>query len=795
MIRSTILLTMLLTGPICAAELYEDKKVCNIEIVLDSNDPTAVIDANTLLARLKTKKGDDFSQLIFDNDLKTLSEQYERVEPIISLQNGQIVISIHVFPRPTIHEIRIEGNDHISQGTILSELNVQPQTIFNRQEFNQAFNKIQQYYHKKGYFESQIDYKLIPIDRTNEVDVVIQITEGRSGIIKTIDFQGFTDAEKSDLSGQVYLKKYNFLTSWLTGEGLYRDEALEQDRAAILNYLQNKGYADARVDVALNEDAQSGRLTIEITAHRGAQYHIGEVTLVGNTLFSNEELMKRAIITSGDAYSPDKIRQSAEAMKDLYGQKGYIDAVVQSEASLKGDEPVFNIDYMIDEGQQYKIGLIHIFGNSTTESHVILRESLLVPGETFDSRKLKATQQRLEAVGYFKSVNVYAVRTPDDAAFGENYRDVYIEVEETTTGNVNLFLGFSSTDDIFGGLEITERNFHIGHIAKAIKGNMSALRGGGEYFHIRGTAGKKQNNILVSWLNPYVNDTLWRLGVELSQTYSTLQEGEKVITYGGSVTASYPLSTFWTTGMRQRLRHSNDHISLDVPKDFVPSKQSRTSVEEALNQKGLISAFSGNLNYDSLDNSHKPRRGWRSYFESEVAGAGGNYQFAKFQYINSIYFPLWSKGTLKFRGDLKFLVRFGKTQEEDIPYSERLFLGGDREMRGYKPFFVGPLVTLTNDAGQKSTINTPYGGLSSAFFSLEYNQEIFRMLDAFLFIDTGTVSKNQFDLHRFSATAGGGLRLDIGNRTPIMVGWGYIFKEKDREHRKQPFFFSMGGTF
>lgn len=138
-------------------------------------------------------------------------------------------------------------------------------------------------------------------------------------------------------------------------------------------------------------------------------------------------------------------------MKDLYGQKGYIDASVQHETLLKESEPVFDVDFYIDEGGQYKVGLVHIFGNTSTHNNVILRESLLVPGETFDSRKLKATQKRLEAIGYFKSVNVYAVRTADDVDLGENYRDVYIEVEETTTGNVSLFMGFSSTDSVFGG--------------------------------------------------------------------------------------------------------------------------------------------------------------------------------------------------------------------------------------------------------------------------------------------------------------------------------------------------------
>lgn len=71
---------------------------------------------------------------------------------------------------------------------------------------------------------------------------------------------------------------------------------------------------------------------------------------------------------------------------------------------------------------------------------MILRESLLVPGETFDSVKLKATQERLRNIGYFKNVNVYAVRAEDDQILGENYRDIYIEVEEAPTGHASLLV-------------------------------------------------------------------------------------------------------------------------------------------------------------------------------------------------------------------------------------------------------------------------------------------------------------------------------------------------------------------
>ncbi len=809
-LSSRILLAILFscaTAPLVGSEFYDEKKVSHIEIVVD-NPGDSHIDPRPILARMKTQEGDNFSQLTFDSDLKNLAEDYDHVDPSVKLQDGQVSIVIHVSPKPTIHRIQWIGNEQIKTSTLQKELDIKPNTTFNRQSFNKAFNKVKEYYFKKGYFESQLSYSIRPIFNSSEIDICIEVQEGRPGHIKKIILNGFTKSEKSDLEEQMYLKKYNFLTSWITGTGTYRDEVLEQDKMTILNYLHNKGYADARVDIHLDEDPESGKLIVEITAHRGQLFHFGCIHFSGNTLLSNEELAKRSLIAEGAPFSPEKVRDTAQAIKDLYGQKGYIDASVQHETILKENEPVFDVDFFIDEGQQYKVGLVHIFGNTSTHNNVILRESLLVPGETFDSRKLKATQKRLEAIGYFKSVNVYAVRTADDAELGESYRDVYIEVEETTTGNVSLFMGFSSTDSVFGGLDLTERNFNIRGLPRALCGYISDLRGGGEFFHVRGTLGKAQSSVLISWMNPYVYDTLWRFGVELSRSWSELQDDIKVITYGGSVYTNYPLSNYWTAGMRQRIRHGKDSLSIHPVDPSAIAAASAAKVKRQLAQDGLISAFSGNVSYDSTDNVVKPHRGWRSYLEAEVVGVGGSYTFLKFSYLNSIYWSLWSKGTLKLRGDFKYIVPFGSTTRYTVPYSERFLLGGEGTVRGYKPFLLGPVVRLQNANGGYNDTDTPYGGLSSSMMSLEYNQEIFRMLDIFTFVDVGSVEFASFKISQIRPTTGIGLRIDIGNRTPIVVGYGIPLVKKDRvgrlkhdgshdrhESKWQKVFFSMGGQF
>ena len=536
-----------------SVEAIEERKIANIEIQAENLPPNVSFDPKTVISRLKTKVGDPFSQMIFDSDLKTLSDEYDRVEPNIRVQNGEVYVTIKVWPRPTIRTIKWNGNVHIKTSTLQKELGIKPGGVFNRQAFNKAFNKVKEHYVKKGYFESQLQYAITSDTKTNEVDVIIDVHEGRSGRIDNIVFKGFTKGERSEILGMIYTKKYNLFTSWLTGAGIYNEEALEQDNLTIINLLQNRGYADAKVDIYVREAKTEGKIILEIDADRGPIFHFGKITFKGNTLFTDQQIDAVFLARPNAVYSPDKLRESSQAIKDLYGRKGYIDANVQYETHLVSHEPVYNVYYRIDEGEQYKIGMVRIFGNVQTEAHVILRESLLVPGETFDSAKLKATQMRLENMGYFKSVNVYAVRTQDDQALGENYRDVYIEVEETTTGNISLFFGFSSADDVFGGLDLSESNFRYKGIPRVFKDGLSTLRGGGEYTHARASWGAKQRSYTLSWLTPYFRDTLWRVGFDVSETHSTLiSDDYDINTFGFSLYASYPLNYYWTFGTKYR---------------------------------------------------------------------------------------------------------------------------------------------------------------------------------------------------------------------------------------------------
>lgn len=757
-------------------EAFEDRKIANISIQAENLPSNASFDPKTVISRLKTKVGDPFSQMTFDTDLKALSNEYDRVEPNIEVHNGEVYLTIKVWPRPTIRTIKWHGNSHISTKTLQKELGIKPKAVFNRQAFNKAFNKVKEYYVKKGYFESQLQYAIIPDSKTNEVDIAIEVREGRSGKIDNIVFKGFTKTERSEILGMIYTKKYNLFTSWLTGSGTYNEEALEQDKLTIVNYLQNRGYADAKVDIRVREAKTEGKIILEINADRGPIFHFGKIIFKGNTLFNDKEIDALFLARPGSIYSPEKLRQSSQAIKDLYGRKGYIDTNVQYETQIVSNEPVYNVYYQIEEGDQYKIGMVRVFGNVQTEAHVILRESLLVPGETFDSAKLKATQARLENMGYFKSVNVYAVRTQDDQALGENFRDVYIEVEETTTGNISLFFGFSSADDIFGGLDLAESNFNYKGIPRVFKDGLSSMRGGGEYAHARASLGSKQRTYTISWLTPYFRDTLWRVGFDVSESHSNLiTKDYDINTIGFSLYASYPLNYYWTFGTKYRFRNSIIH----VPKHT--SKQER----EQAHHDGVISGIGASMTFDSTDSAIKPHNGFRSVLEGEFVGVWGDYNFLRLAYVNSYYTQLWRHGIMKYRWDFRFIEPFLKTHHAtEIPLSERFFIGGLNSVRGYRDFDLGPHFKGGD----------PKGGISATVLSIEYLHEIFPFLDGFVFVDAGSIALKRFYFSTFRLSAGFGARIELINRVPVIVGMGFpVNRDEHSEVRK--FFFSMGGQF
>lgn len=777
-------LLLCLFTPFAYAEQYESMRIAKIDLIPENLPQGSTFSPNTIRSTMRSKVGSFFSQMEFDNDLKTLAEEYDQVSPEIEVINNEIYITLHIWFKPIIREIRFSGNEQIKTKKLLKTLDIEEGSLFEREEFIKAFNKLKVLYVKKGYFEAELSFDLVPTSDHSEVDVVITINEGRAGKIKKICFNGLTPAEESLVLEEILSKPYNLFLSWYTGKGIYHPDMIDHDRMQIINFFQNMGFADALVSICIEEIPNSNRINLVISIDKGMCYQIGNITMTGNTLFPSEEIYGKFLFGCGSPYSPEKIRNTVKAINDFYGCAGYIDTSVDVQFYLRDDYPIYDLAIVIDEGLQYYVGLIKVFGNNCTHTRVILHECLLCPGEVFDNRKLEGTEARLANTGFFECVNVYAVRSQIEDPCGVRlYRDVYIEVEETDTGNLGLFAGFSSLDRIFGGVEITERNFNLAGITQVFKKGPGALRGAGEFAHAKINIGDKQTAYMVQWTKPYFLDTPWILGIDLEKSNNrALSNAYEIKTYGGNIHGTYILNAFLKYDLYYRARHTS--VSAD--------DENNIALQEAAKQTGFISAIGNSLIYDSTDSPRRPTCGFRSRLGYELAGIGGNYQYMRFTYFNTFYYPFSRRGTLKMRGDLQFIKTYGRTTPNSLPLSERLFLGGETTVRGYKNFIIGP----------KFANNEPAGGVSSLLVSEEYQYNLLRVpcLDAFIFVDAGYVSLSEFTIGRLAASTGFGIRIEVMRNMPIMLGFGWPIHPMQRVNGEkvnnaQHFFFAMGGNF
>lgn len=774
-------LFLLFSSPLTAYQL-EEQTIGRIDVTFVNDTSSSPQNPKVVLSKLHSKSGAFFSQSALDADLKMLAHEYDHVEPEVDTIDDKVFITLKIWLKPKIRSIRWQGNQKIKRSKLQGELEINAGTVFDRLEFNRAFQKVKAYYVKQGFFEAEVDYDIHTDECGNKVDIVICVNEGRSGHIQCIQICGVTKQEECEILKEMCTKTYNMFLSWYTQEGTYNEEMIQYDQFKILNYLQNLGYADAEVDIDVVESKKCNRIEIFIRINKGQRYCISKIDVKGNCLFSDQDIEGCLCVQEGGAYNPEAIHKSVMRITDLYGKYGYIDTIVDFEPNLIDDTTCYTLTINIEEGDQYRVGLIKVFGNCVTQTRVILHESLLFPGEVFNIQKLKKTEEKLCNIGYFKCVNVYPAQSSDlcDAECG-CYRDVHIEVEECGTGNFSAFFGFSNQESIFGGITISERNFdHCGLFSWWDKG-LCVLRGGGEYLHLNINIGQRNRTYSLSWTEPFYNDTPWTIGFDIEHSDSTIIDKDYEIEANSlSLHASYPLNAFLRFGWHHRFRYSENRVSEGHKAKLSPKE------EEEVNNDGLVSATGVGLFYDSTDSPVCPTCGFRSKLDLEIGAMHGNRFFFGFSYINTYYYPLHESGVVKFRADYRYLVPFADMTYTLMPLDERIFLGGDNIIRGYRPYKVGPRFPGTDD---------PRGGLSMMLYSLEYNRKVTEKIDAFTFFDAGYLTSAEFSAERMNLSAGVGLRLKIlGDGPPVTLGMGFPLNYKSRSDVKK-FFWSLGGRF
>jgi outer membrane protein insertion porin family len=186
-----------------------------------------------------------------------------------------------------------------------------------------------------------------------------------------------------DISGNKALKTEQLLES-LDGVGIkegevYKRSTLEKVKSELVRSYASNGRYGAAVDIEEIKKPRN-RLELNIEVDEGKSAKIESINIIGNELFSNEDLLEGFELSSGsffsflsndNAYSREKLKGDIESLESFYLNRGYLKfSIESSQISLSKDKKSIFINFNIFVGEQYTINEVEVIGDLPFEDSV-----------------------------------------------------------------------------------------------------------------------------------------------------------------------------------------------------------------------------------------------------------------------------------------------------------------------------------------------------------------------------------------------------------------------------------------
>jgi outer membrane protein assembly factor BamA len=143
------------------------------------------------------------------------------------------------------------------------------------------------------------------------------------------------------------------------------DEALNPTRDA----LRNQGYFIASVEGIphLVRALPAERLyVLRVTVESGPKFNLGKMRFTNASEtplgFPDTLLRQQFHLQEGGVFDVSKIRDGLQAIRKLYGSKGYIDATAEPDTTIDEENSRIDLLIKVDEEQAYHIGKITFLG-------------------------------------------------------------------------------------------------------------------------------------------------------------------------------------------------------------------------------------------------------------------------------------------------------------------------------------------------------------------------------------------------------------------------------------------------
>ena len=255
------------------------------------------------------------------------------------------------FDEFLITDIRIIGLQRVSIGSIFTAI---PVSVGDKMSQAKA---------------REISKALFATAQFNDIQIA---KDGNALIISLLERPSISSIE---LEGNKALKSEDLLKG-LEGAGIaegqvYKRSTLNGMKSELVRQYSSQGRYGASVNIE-TEDRPRNTLALKIIIDEGKSAKIKKVNIIGNNLFTDEELMTGfelqegkwyAFLSNKDKYSKEKLEGDIENLESFYLDRGYLKfSIESSQVSVsKNKEDVF-ITLSISEGDQYKIDDVSVIG-------------------------------------------------------------------------------------------------------------------------------------------------------------------------------------------------------------------------------------------------------------------------------------------------------------------------------------------------------------------------------------------------------------------------------------------------
>ncbi len=670
------------------------------------------VEKEAVLQKMSSREGMVVDNYLIRNDIEKIYslKYFESVEVQQLEKTGKNILRVVVVEKPIVNTITIEGNDELNTDELKEQIKTKQYSILDINTVKNDVKDLQKFYEEKGFYLAAITYQLKPLNKEN-VELIFNIKEFEKVKVKKVIYLGnraFSDTELKEIMET----REESLMGWMSGAGSFKEFNFQTDVERIKYFYKTKGYLQVYVgspEITITEDRKW--VFISIAINEGPQFTVNNIEFDGEILFPEEKLREKIVLKTDNIYSEEDLRKDIQALTEMYQDEGYAFANVLRTLNIVPGENKVDIQFSFEKGKMAYIGKIDVKGNNKTRDKVVRRELLIREGMKYSGSAMRRSKENVNRLGFFEPNSVvFNTTTPKGK---DNVLDVEINIKERNTGQITLGAGYSTSTKGFINASISQNNF----------------RGLGQTLSFSLNLADQTQTYNVGFTEPYLFDSKWTAGGDIFSTRDSTSASYAIDKKGFDARIGYPVFDF---------------TKLFLTYKFVDTELTRVT-DPRLDpeiENGVASSVEGSLIFDQRDNRFEPTKGVFTSLSLEYTGLGGVKRWIRSEADARYYKNFYSD--FVFRSRINAARLFESDDDRKIPRSEKFFLGGPRNLRGFENEAIGPKTEATLENGQKLKFNER--GLLMVLGQLEIEHPLVKEagLKWVVFMDGGNVYKNKF---------------------------------------------------